>query len=1370
MATARDESGFGAGGKFRKRPFRRTTQSTPYDRPPASAALRNPANVNINNNNGWLSKLVDPAHRLIVSSAHRLFGSVFRKRLPPPPPPPSTTPEPGLSVYRVKLRVFGLVDCVNFFNVSFSAGNHEAQEMHQEPVSADDPGVQGAINCHDGPTNSPDKGLNELEQILKRKTFTRQILHDVNISMMDVIYQTESEIDRLTALLQSRTTDKPLDNEQNRSEVIPSNQQAFLENKEPVLNTPVKENGIVSQHNLTPVVSSSVIDEDVASPAELAKAYMGTRPSKVSPSMLGVRSQALKEESTVLNNRVLPSAAPIMSLVPRSSGHVGITENGFLTPRSRGRSAIYNMARTPYSRIHSTTTLKGVGHAVDSLSRPSSSSQSIWEKNRLTEPKQGTLKRRSSVLDNDIGSVGPIRRIRQKPNLLTSRNLSLPASGGPLSMRGSGVSSALQQPLSSIQKPQLSGEEKHGFTKMLTEKGDNNISSTSFTPVPSKSSETALKILQQLDKLVSSREKSPTKLSPSMLHGPALKSLENVDSSIFLENVQDNNRSGGSLDTSLPDARDSTSQKQDKVEENGPIKFSSPFDKAVSVLNGLDAAGVVKDDVPSTKTTDSALTNSISHPCPQKKRGFQMSAQEDYLELDDDDYSNGTASTPLMKGKDKLDVPVVENKFAADEAIKAEESPALSEVKTPNSVLNKTSDIGTHDGSVVAEKNSLFTFPTAPSSSITGQTTVVAAPSTSTSNKATLPNEPSAAPIFGFGEKLKDSNVASSTFGTSKTNVDKAPEFTITSATLVVNESSTPKFGTHLEEKPESLKRGSVVMVFGMSVVLLLTRMYGFAGCHFTSVPVVATNSVPKVPESDKADNGTISKAGIFSKTPETAVPSAASTSLSTTSIFSQPASSSSLNNGALASSPALTSSPIPLLVSSTGTNQNSFSSANSVFSITHSAALTTSTSTTTPSVAASAPVFKFGASAVTPTSVSPTLALSGVESTEPKKEPSFGNSTTMLFGGTSTFASTGSSTSSGSSSAAIGSGSSIFGSMPLASTGSSIFGAVTPPIASTGSSIFGGTSSAIPSTGSGIFGFSVGATSSASTNQAQVSNPFSVGSAQASVNATGLATSTQSMPNQFGSTSSSTSFGLAGNPAFSSGSSLFGSSTSVAKPLGSTPTFGLNSTSSSEANPISSTSGPTNNVFGSSWQAPKTPSFASTFNSSTPSTGFQFGGSASSAATSSAPLFGSSTNTTSSSIFPFSSAAAATSSQPTFGNAGSMFPFGSTPSNINNDQVGMEDSMAEDTVQASTPAVPVFGQQPMTPSTGFVFGSTTPSGANPFQFGSQQSLATPQNPSPFQASGSLDFNAGGSFSLGSGSVDKSQRKIVKLKGRHRKK
>ena len=69
--------GLGAGGKFRKPPARRS-QKTPYDRPPTSA--KNPRN-GIGEDRGWLSKLVDPAQRVITYSAHRLFASVFRKHL-----------------------------------------------------------------------------------------------------------------------------------------------------------------------------------------------------------------------------------------------------------------------------------------------------------------------------------------------------------------------------------------------------------------------------------------------------------------------------------------------------------------------------------------------------------------------------------------------------------------------------------------------------------------------------------------------------------------------------------------------------------------------------------------------------------------------------------------------------------------------------------------------------------------------------------------------------------------------------------------------------------------------------------------------------------------------------------------------------------------------------------------------------------------------------------------------------------------------------------------------------------------------------------------------------------------------------------------
>ena len=72
-----------------------------------------------------------------------------------------------------------------------------------------------------------------------------------------------------------------------------------------------------------PKKCSQVLEDDVASPAQLAKAYMSSRPSKVSPSMLGFRSQALREDSTLPSNILFPP-----SIVPKSPAPVGISEKG----------------------------------------------------------------------------------------------------------------------------------------------------------------------------------------------------------------------------------------------------------------------------------------------------------------------------------------------------------------------------------------------------------------------------------------------------------------------------------------------------------------------------------------------------------------------------------------------------------------------------------------------------------------------------------------------------------------------------------------------------------------------------------------------------------------------------------------------------------------------------------------------------------------------------------------------------------------------------------------------------------------------------------------------------------------------------------
>ncbi|KAG8650990.1 nuclear pore complex protein NUP1 isoform X4 [Manihot esculenta] len=1255
MAAARErnddsyEDG-GGFGKFRKRPFRRV-QGTPYDRPPT--AIRNSSHAYTNNNNGWLSKLVDPAHRLITSSAHKLFSSVFRKRLPPPPPPQPPELE----------------------------ANGGAPDKQQEAVGKDLPGIRGsAIKEIDNPGSSSDGvGLTELEIILKQKTFTR------------------SEIDRLTALLQSRTVDVDLHvgNQEKKSEVIPLKGLFFLDRKE-FPSTPVKDEGLESHH----VSTANVLDEDVASPAELAKAYMGSRPSKISPSVLGLHSKPMADNSIVQIDQLFPSKSPIASVVPRSSGHVVSVENGFLRPRSRGRSAIYSMARTPYSKVQSTSTPQGSGTEANVLGSPSFLSQSMRENSRFSGSKQGPVKRRSSVLDNDVGSVGPIRRIRQKSNLVPSITLS---------MYGNGLGSDAAQRPSLTQKQALA-------SGTSIENGDNSSHQGSrFTPIPSKSSEMASKILQQLDVLVSSREKSPTKLSSSALRGPALRSLENVDSSKFVETVHDNNKMDVKQDTSLPGVRDSLCQKQD-VEGNSPKKFIASYEKSASEVNGIDPTNLVKNNTSDLKAI-SFPANSVAQPLPppQKKRAFQMSAHEDYLELGDDDHFS--ASATLAEKNEKLVAALAENKASSGETIKSGKVAAFSQVEPQGRSIFNPKPPGASDRSAVAEKSSGFSIPaSAPLPSTTVRQAVADKQATLTSGKASSPNESSDAPIFNLGDKSvysKEPNGIPPVCNFSSKTVGVVPQLTFASASPVTG----LKFGT---SSP---------------------RLESSSSFAFNAVD--ARSSGTKEPEPDTNDNGNSLKAGAFSN-----------------SIRSF-------------------SSPDPALLPDNIAGQSSSSSSNSsVFTTPMSTTTPNTTNSSNISVLASAPsfesksAFKFGSSLVSSTSsISLTPAPSGAELTQPKKETSFSDLVNAPFASTYS----------------ISTGASLFGgtSSAIASMGSNIFNDASSAVASTGSSTF--TSSSVASTGSGIFSFNAGSSTSVATTQSQ--GPFSAGSAQASGPGSVFSATTQSMPIQF-SSSASSPFGLTANVAPSSGSSLFSSSTSVNKLFssGAATSFGVASSTSSEANPVGSASSSMSTVFGSSWQTPKSP----IFNSGSSSTGFSFGASSASNATSTASMvFASPTSASSGTVFSFSSAATATP-QPVFGNPHPAFTFGSSPSG-NGDQVNMEDSMAEDTVQATTSTVPLFGQQPIAPpSSGFVFGSTAvsggnqfgstapsggsqfgttaPSGTNPFQFATQPNLAASQNQSPFQASGSLEFNAAGSFSLGSGGGDKSGRKIIRVRKTQRKK
>ncbi|KAE9621169.1 hypothetical protein Lalb_Chr01g0010681 [Lupinus albus] len=1297
MAAAREQNPYENGGgeagfgKFRRRPLRKS-QTTPYDRP--ATALRNPNRIN-----GLLSKIVNPAQRFIAYSAHKLFSSVFRKRLPPPPTPLSSA-------------------------VQEERDNHQEEIVFTEQVANDSScKQQGAIVESDAQINISDGGgLTDLEKLLKQKTFTRK------------------EVDHLTALMHSRTVDSALREEVKGTEVVPSDPVLPHDQKNECLKTPALENGIQNRVVSNPYVTTSGPIGDVASPSDLAKAYMGSRPSKVSKSMLGMRSPPT-EDSTLLKSQHFTLKSPIMSIVPRATTSLARDhDNSFLTQKSRGRSAIYSMARTPYARVYPAST-QGVGVTVEG--GPSSLAQYALDHNILSGSKQGALKRRSSVLYNDIGSVGPIRRIRHKSNLLSSKGLALPHSGSSLFISRSRVGvDAAQQPSSSMQRPVLLDEVKHSHMKLSAENID-----VSFPPLPSRSSEMASKMLQQLDKSVSLEEKSselrlPTlkatssmKLSSSMLRGQALRSMETVDSSKFLDNIQDNELYG-TIGNSSASAEKLTSQ-IDKV-ENDPLKLIAPIDGPVPIVTIADATVPRKQVINIAKSGDSSMARPVSYS--QKKRAFHMSVHEDYVDLDDDAYPNGVVSSFPLSGKETTGSTNVVDKITSSTEAIVQNPPGSSVVMLSNSfAVHGKPHVGTDNG----EKVDVLTSRT---SSIPDHTlkpvTVAVTAATQTvlaSDKSASPNGSVANPsLFSLGNKVvhsteltaanspsKESNTSGPASGSEKVISSKDPSADAPSVNFGINKNAdnVPKVPFTFSSSVGEFNG----VKFGASDLKLNSSIS-------SSTIAGAVDSIPKVLHSENADAKTNTVTEFSTQASELAVTSAASTPLSTstTNIFNF--GNSSNQNGSAALSPSF-SSPFPSMVTNISTSQNMFSSSSlaaSSSSYVSNTAASTSTSMTTSTLtviassnsssstpvvtsSSSTPSFLKSVSTPLPPIGIPLSSSSGSEPEETKKQDA-GNS-------------------------------------------------------SLGITSFGSSSAAAGSTGSGIFGFSSSATTTINSQpQGSVfsTTSGSVSGAMAPPTTSGFASSTQSQSVAFGSSASSPLFGFTGNTAFSSGSSSFPSSNLATNILNSGASFEQSTVaSSSAANPVSSNSGTNSTSFGlSSWQSlPFGSSFSS---SSSSSSGFSFGASTPSVASTSSPMmFGSTTGASSSPQFSFTSGAATTNMQPAFGNPSSVFAFGSS---VNNDQMSTEDTMAEDTVQATSTVTPVFGQQPAMLQSNFVFGAPTPSGASPFQFPSQQNTAPP-NPSPFQASGSVEFNSGGSFSLGPGGSDKSGRKIVRVnKNRLRKK
>ncbi|CAH1430856.1 unnamed protein product [Lactuca virosa] len=1212
MATAGDgrapyESS-GAGGKFRKRPYRRSTPATPYDRPPT--ALRN-------NNPGLFTKLVDPASRLIYAGVHKLFG-VFRKRLPPL----SLQGLPGIS--------------------------EEPQNVSQDVGRNNSIGVSKASTDQD--MNSAATGISELEQMLKQKTFTR------------------SEIQHLTTLLHSRTTESP-DN------VVDINGAKPHSSPSPLLRLEASTSGSMKKHGdnrdnfyaaiSTPFVSSKVLEEETPSPAEVAKSYMGSRPTKLAPSPLGLTSH---NTTTSLQKT---------SITPKTANNFKGLENGFLTPRSRGRSAMYSMARTPYN----------------------TKSPLNFNQKEIMSTSSQSLKRRSSVLDDDFGSGGPLRRTRQKPNLLLQSR----------EKRELGYTT-FQQPMLLENKPE--------------ENGDTTIHGS----VPAKSTQTATKIFQQLERLT---PKSPTKLTSNMLHGQALRSLEKVDSPKFLPTSHNTQKSEFQHESTSK----STSRGKEKVEENGERKFPVPFNMLTPVNGDLGVS--IKESSQIVTVDDS--TSILPPEPPQKRRAFQMSAPEDTWELDDDDdgddiHVNGHVPIPPVVEYNKPETSLVANKPASADIIEpptppevfktpapVEATPVVAEVtpvaKSSEKVKLKESEKATPfpktDGFLggnVIEQETGFKFPTSPPSTFTTQKDKVT-PTEKVSPfqfsgselSESKPKAPDSTSVFnldtkndqvkvtnkdenGNDQKLENIPAASSTsamfsFASSAAKDSSGPTPTMTP------DLSSPVFSSSTPFPASDANANSVFNNSSSNITPASTSIATSSVFSTTSLPPPTFSFGSSKPTASLAETGKAD--AIIEKEPKSAISSSPFATTTTPSGgglfgFSSPAATSTTTttNGG---SPFGFSSPAAASTAAAATS-------GALFGFSSPAA--TSTTTTTSGSA----LFGFGSSAATSTTATTSTTNAGA-----------------LFGFSSPAVTSTTTTTSGG--ALFGFSAPAATSTTTTTSGITLFGFSSPAATST---------TATTTNGGAFFGFSSPATTSTTTAQSQGS--FFTAASGSQSNTQTSTPVTQAVPFQF-----------------SSSSSLFGSSA---------PAFGI---SSSEGKSGNSTSGSTSttSIFGSSWQPP---------NSSV----FSFGAGASSAATTPPITFGASSNTT----------ASTGSSMFSFTTSGPTKPSFTTPSTVfgNPTPMSMEDSMAEDSMQTPSPSpvsVSPFGQAaPVAASPGFMFGSATPAppqAAAPFQFGGQPNQVPPQN--PFQSS-SVEFNAGGgSFSLGSGGGDKSGRRMVRVtKSKNRRK
>ncbi|KAL6851882.1 hypothetical protein ACP4OV_020067 [Aristida adscensionis] len=652
--------GAGAGGKVRRRPPSRAAAASPYARP-AAASAPPPATAQPQGG-GWLS-------RLVAAGASRLLPSLFRRTPPqlaapppPPPPPPSQEPldarpprwEPKLDLPPPRWELER--DPV----LSLPKPVDAPPSPHPPPLEDDLPENQqnsGAIannlltenpenSAKDGDEdmqrNSNDHGAMDLEELLKQRTFTR------------------SEYEYLTELLWSRT--------------VGSNSLKREDGNIWQKHVSEKENGL-GRSNL-PVdfsIRTYSIADEVASPAEVAKAYMGSKSSKGyplrlrlhDPSTLPVKSM---EANTV--QKAKPPTIPLHGSRLHTSSFSDRVENISATPN---RSAIYKMSSSPYFK--SDVSSKDLMGSVSSSSYHNPGSVHTFGSNRYADAMSlrevldiprvdcGILKRKSTAINQETVSVGPIRKMRQRYNRTSPLLQTRPGCRGYLGSRGSKHDEDSEQS-SHTQK-------RHCLEKVCdTALGslDNKALANSFGQAPAQSTEMAAKILKQLDTLVPLQKENASELMQK--HGHAM------------------------------DVEDPISRKKEVSAVSKLLESSSSGVKEHVLLNGINGtakftpAVVAEANLDPTSSRPAALTSQLTSP-------------KDSLQMDNCNGSIKIGSHQSKGETEKNQSFILEHTVKSSDATNKDKPPAFFLRSNAPANLVLSSDVGNQ----MSSSANGFTFP-----------------------------------------------------------------------------------------------------------------------------------------------------------------------------------------------------------------------------------------------------------------------------------------------------------------------------------------------------------------------------------------------------------------------------------------------------------------------------------------------------------------------------------------------------------------------------------------------------------------------------------------------------------------------------------